>query len=107
MSKPTFQKTYEKMTMIEQNHDKLVLLGVKHATGRPAIVLAIRVGDTMTPVAEMLSQEQCDAMSPDWDYSEKMIAIVDGARDIEDRTTIESFQNQYPKIDEYFENADF
>ena len=45
MSKPTFQKTYEKMTMIEQNHDKLVLLAVKHATGRPGIVLAIRVGE--------------------------------------------------------------
>jgi len=107
MSKPTFQKTYEKMTMIEQNHDKLVLLGVKYDDGRPAVVLAIRDGDVMTPVAEMLSQEQCDSMFPDWDYSEKMIAVVDGAREIEDRTTIEAFQGQYAKMDEYFENADF
>jgi predicted SAM-dependent methyltransferase len=107
MSKPSDIQYANDFLKHMQNHDKLVLLAVKHATGRPGIVLAIRVGDTMTPVAEMLSQEQCDAMSPDWDYSEKMIAIVDGARDIEDRTTIESFQNQYPKIDEYFENADF
>ena len=107
MSKPTLQKTYEKMTMIEQNHDKLVLLAVKHDDGRPAVVLAIRDGDSMTPVAEMLNQEQCDSMYPNWDYSHKLIAVVEGARELEDRVGVDAFDGQYPKIDEYFTNADF
>lgn len=107
MSKPTFQKTYEKMTMIEQNHDKLALIGVKYDGGRPAVVLAIRDGDNVTPVAEMLSQEQCDSMSPDWDYSDKLFAVVDGAREIEDRVGRKAFDGQNTKMDEYFTNADF
>jgi len=107
MSKSTFQKTYEKMTMIEQNHNNLVLLGVEYDDGRPAVVLAIRNGDTVTPVAEMLSQEQCDAMNPNLDYSQRLIAIVDGAREIEDRVGREAFDGQHPKMDQYFKTADF
>ena len=107
MSKPTFQKIYEKLTMVEQNPQKLVLIGVRHDGGKPAVVLAIREGETITPVAEMLNQVQCDSMSPDWKYTEALIALVDGAKEIEDRVGVQSFEGQYPKIDEYFENAKF
>jgi|8_EtaG_2_1085327.scaffolds.fasta_scaffold21262_3 hypothetical protein len=107
MSKTVLQKSYEKLFMLEQNSDKLFLIGAKNTNGRPLLVLAILEGETVTPIAEMLTQNQLDSIEPNWEYTDKLVKIIEGAKAIEDRISIDAFQEQHTEIDEYFEKADY
>lgn len=107
MSKSVLQKAYEKLSMVEHNPDKLVLVGAETSDGRPMVILALREDDRVTPIAEILTQAQADLLKPDWEYTEKIRDVVEGAKAIDDRMFIESFQGQHPKVDNYFEGADY
>ena len=107
MSKTILQKAYEKMSMLEHNSEKLVLIGAYDATGKPMLILALREDDNVTPIATILTADEIDSIEPNWDYTEKITEVVEGAKAIDDRMFIESFQGQYPKIDEYFDRADY
>ena len=107
MSKSVLQKAYEKLSMVEHNVDKLVLVGAETSNGRPMVVLALREDDVVTPIAEILTKAQADLLEPDWEYTEKIWDVIEGAKAIDDRMFIQSFQGQYPKVDNYFEGADY
>lgn len=107
MGKTILQKAYEKMSMLEHNSEKLVLIGAYDATGKPMLILALREDDNVTPIATILTADEIDSIEPNWDYTEKITEVVEGAKAIDDRMFIESFQGQYPKIDEYFDRADY
>ena len=107
MSKTILQKAYEKMSMLEHNSEKLILVGAYDATGKPMLVLSLKEKDNVTPIATILTADEIDSIEPNWDYTEKITEVVEGARAIDDRMFIESFQGQYPKIDEYFDRADY
>ena len=107
MSKTILQKGYEKLTMLEHNSEKLMLIGAYDATGKPMLILALREDDNVTPIARILTENDIDSIEPNWEYTEKITDVVKGARAIDDRMFIESFQGQYPKIDEYFDKADY
>ena len=107
MSKTILQKAYEKMSMLEHNSEKLILVGAFDATGKPMLVLSLKEKDNVTPIATILTADEIDSIEPNWDYTEKITEVVEGARAIDDRMFIESFQGQYPKIDEYFDRADY
>ena len=107
MGKTILQKAYEKMSMLEHNSEKLMLVGAYDATGEPMILLALLEDDEVTPIAKILTASVIDSIEPNWDYTEKITEVVEGAKAIDDRMFIKSFQGQYPKIDEYFDKADY
>ena len=107
MSKTILQKGYEKLTMLEHNSEKLMLIGAYDATGKPMLLLALREDDNVTPIAKILTENDIDSIEPNWDYTEKITDVVEGAKAIDDRMFIKSFQGQYPKIDEYFDRVDY
>ena len=107
MSKTILQKGYEKLTMLEHNSEKLMLIGAYDPTGKPLLVLALREYGNVTPIAKILTADEIDSIEPNWDYTEKITEVIEGAKAIDDRMFIESFQGQYPKIDEYFDKVDY
>ena len=106
MSKPTLQKVYEKMTLIRQNPKDLCLVCVWD-DGKPAIVLGLKNGETMTPLAIMLDQERCDNLEPDWNNFDEMQSVIAKAQKVEDRTTKEQFDKQHATIDKIFEDSSY
>tara|TARA_R110002020_G_scaffold24594_1_gene80758 strand:+ start:712 stop:1047 length:336 start_codon:yes stop_codon:yes gene_type:complete len=106
MSKSTFQKVYEKMTLIQQNPDTLCLVCIWDE-GNPAIALGIKDGELVTPVAIMLDQTRIDNLDPDWNNYEVMQSIIAKAQELEDRTTMAEFDKQHAAIDKLFKDSDF
>jgi len=106
MSKPTLQKVYEKMTMIQQNTGKLCLLAVLDE-GEPAIALGLKDGESITPVAIMLDQSRINKLNPDWDLFDVIQPIIEAAQKLEDRVSIKQFDGQHLAIDKHFDEANF
>ena len=113
MAKPTLQKVYEKIQMIKKFPDGLTLMVAKdrsrnNTLGEHCLVLCLKDSDAhITPLAILLDQRRIDNLDPNWNESVNIQDIINGAEAIEDRTTVADFNNQYPKIDDYFEAADF
>ena len=113
MAKPTLQKVYEKIQMIKKFPDGLTLMVAKERTrdntaGEYCTVLCLEENNgDITPLAILLDQRRIDNLEPEWNESVNIQDIIKGAEAIEDRTTVADFNNQYPKIDDYFEAADF
>jgi len=106
MSKSTLQKCYEKMTLIKQNPEDLCLVTVWD-DGKPAIVLGMKHGELMTPLAIILDQKRCDNLEPNWNNFDKIESVIAKAQKLEDRTTKEQFDKQHDAIDKLFEESDY
>lgn len=111
MKKPTLQKCYEKMQMIKNNPDQLVLMAAKE-NGKPCLVLALADDKTLqtggqTPVAIILDQGRVDSLVPDYNASKAIAPIINGAEAKEHRTSPKEFDGQDEIIDQHFAQADF
>ena len=107
--KPTLQKCYEKMQMIKNNPDQLVLM-VGRENGSPCVVLAIRNGktiDEVTPVAIVLDQGRIDTVVPDWQKSKDLQPILEEAEKKDLRTSVQDFNVENDLIDQHFAQASF
>lgn len=107
MSKPALQKVYEKIQMIKKFPDGLTLM-IAEKNSEYCFVLCLEdENKEVTPLAILLDQGRIENLEPIWDYSFNIQEIIKGAEAIEDRTTVADFNVQHPKIDDYFEAADF
>tara|TARA_R100000995_G_scaffold42685_1_gene19936 strand:- start:544 stop:864 length:321 start_codon:yes stop_codon:yes gene_type:complete len=106
MSKPTLQKCYEKMTLMLQNSNDLLLFCVWD-NGKPAIALGLKDHESLTPLAIMLDQARCDNLEPAWNNFDDIQKVITKAQELEDRTTKEQFDKQHVAIDKLFEKSDY
>lgn len=107
--KPTLQKCYEKMQMIKNNPDQLVLM-VGRENGSPCVVLALRNGETIeevTPIAIVLDEGRMKMVGPDWQKSRDLQPILEGAAKKDLRTSVQDFNVQNDLIDQHFAQASF
>ena len=107
--KPTLQKCYEKMQMIKNNPDQLVLM-VGRENGSPCVVLAIQNGQTVeevTPIAIVLDEGRMNTVAPDWQKSIDLQPILEEAAKKDLRTSVQDFNVQNDLIDQHFAQASF
>ena len=83
------QKAYEKVEMVRRNPDKITVMVAEDDEAEFGYSLVLTVGTT--PIAKILRSNEIDAMTPDFDDSDKLAKSFADAARIDTRQTIKEF----------------
>ena len=84
------QKIYEKFHMLKHSTDQLEITVAKRGK-RPVWVLAIRTEHSFIPIAKLLTEEDINEMTPEFDFTEKVNNIFDHMVTKDNRLTKQPF----------------
>ena len=89
------QKLFEKYVMLSANNARLTVVMVRDP--RPAVVVALQEDDGgFTPLARLLTKEEIEGMTPDFDKTRKLALAFQEARAVDHRTRSEEFGDGKP-----------
>lgn len=114
MNKPYIQKAYEKFAMmvfsivshfdlgIEGSDYELGMMVADDMNGGGIYLVLIDEHSNCTPMAKLLSNQDCESCEPDFDTLERMTKLFWGTISTEERRTKEDF-NKSLKMSEFLE----
>lgn len=97
--KSTFQKLYEKMAIAKRNSDYLGVMYAEDDDGKACLVLCC---DTK-PLAVLLDKPGIDRLTPHFEISEAINAVMQNALDHDDRIDLDEFDKPHP-VEGIFKN---
>ena len=107
--KSFMQKAYEKLMILLNNSTSLRIIPcVEHINENIRIrrlVLCYHNGDSFTPLMFILNKETLDAVEPVLGYEDQIWDLIEEAKGIDHRTTMEEFDNSIDEINDLFWNS--
>ena len=90
--KSTFQKLYEKMAIAKRNSDHLGVMWAEDEDGKACLVLCCHT----TPLAILLDKRRLDRLTPNFEISEAINAVMQNVLDHDDRVDLDEFDKPHP-----------
>ena len=103
MEKLLTQKLYEKYTMLQRNTDKMTII-LAHDKSGYHLVLALKNGDSIVPLAKFLSADEILQMEPDHEISGKFQDLYKAAQEIDTRQGMKEFNAISVELDDLFKS---